>query len=126
MHSPSPVGRSTTFTPDHDDLMSTMTIGELRRTLADYDPHGRLVGVTAEHSSYSEGDDRIALAPGVGVRVLTLRKRLGVLVGRTMNGIRGETHPISDNTLIHLAHRGELGPAIVGVSADCTIIVKED
>ena len=103
-----------------------MTLGELRRRLADFDPTGVIEGVTADHTSYRGDYSNLALIPGGRVKILTLRKYLTAITGRSMTGWKGGSFPIHDGILVHLAHEGDTGPRIVGVSDSCRLIVQED
>lgn len=111
---------------DHDVLMAPLTVGELRRDLAHFHPQGIVPGVSATHSSYRGYYDRVALRPGPGVKVATLRKYLQVITGRRMVGSHGGTYPINDGTFVHLAAEGDLGPMIVGIGEDCTLVLEEE
>lgn len=106
--------------------MAPLTVGELRHTLSTFDPQGVIPGVSAEHSSYRGYYERIALQPGDGVRVITLRNYLRAITGRRMAGHKGGTYPINDGTLVHLALEGCLGPRITGVNPDCTLELEDD
>ena len=112
---------------DHDEVVNTtITLGELRRRLADFDPFGVIQGVTADHTSYRGDYSNLALIPGRQVKLITLRKYLRSIDGRSMTGWKGGTFPIHDGVLVHLAHEGDTGPRIVGVSDSCRLIVQED